>query len=83
MEVIFSARALRDLEDLPTTLQRRIILKLRFFVSTPDPFRFARHLEDPSVGEWRFRIGDYRVICDADRSRLIVLKIGHRKEIYR
>ncbi len=36
-------------------------------------------------GQWRYRIGDYRLICDIQDSRLVILalSIGHRSEIYR
>ena len=35
-------------------------------------------------GQWRYRIGDYRVICDIQDEKVIVLvlEIGHRREIY-
>ncbi len=36
-------------------------------------------------GLWRYRIGDYRVVCDIqdDKVRVLVLEVGHRREIYR
>lgn len=48
-----------------------------------------RHFGEPLRGElgglWRYRIGDFRVICEIQDQRLIVyaLSIGHRREIYR
>ena len=57
--------------------------KLRFFLLQNNPLRFADRLLDPSVGEWRFRIGDYRTIFDADDETIVILKVGHRKDIYR
>jgi mRNA interferase RelE/StbE len=38
---------------------------------------------DPSLGGYRFRIGDYRVIFDIEGDEIVVLRVGHRKEIYR
>jgi mRNA interferase RelE/StbE len=35
------------------------------------------------LGSYRFRIGDYRVIFDVEGANLIVLRVGHRREIYR
>lgn len=43
----------------------------------------ARKMVDPSLGSYRFRIGDYRVIFDIEGDEIIVLRVGHRKEIYR
>jgi mRNA interferase RelE/StbE len=40
-------------------------------------------LTDPEIGTYRFRIGDYRVIFDLEGNDVIVLRVGHRKEIYR
>jgi mRNA interferase RelE/StbE len=36
-------------------------------------------------GYWRYRVGDYRIICDIQDQRLVVLviEIGHRREVYR
>ena len=36
-------------------------------------------------GYWRYRVGDYRIICDIQDHRLVVLviEIGHRREVYR
>ena len=35
-------------------------------------------------GQWRYRIGDYRVICEIEDQKImvLVLEIGHRREIY-
>jgi mRNA interferase RelE/StbE len=45
--------------------------------------RFAEKLSDPILGEYRFRIGDYRVIFDIKGSEIVILRVGHRREIYR
>ena len=50
-----------------------------------DPRAFGEPLKGKLKGFWKYRIGDYRIICDILDGRLIVLAIdiGHRKEIYR
>jgi mRNA interferase RelE/StbE len=35
------------------------------------------------LGEYRFRIGDYRVIFDIEGNEIVVLRVGHRREIYK
>jgi len=40
-------------------------------------------LINPEFGTYRFRIGDYRVIFDIEDDQIIVLRIGHRREVYR
>jgi mRNA interferase RelE/StbE len=46
---------------------------------------FGKALTGSLKGRWRFRVGDYRIICSIKDDRLIVLVIdlGHRREVYR
>ena len=50
-----------------------------------DPRHFGESLKGDLSGLWRYRIGDYRLICELHDNRLVVLAIaiGHRREIYR
>lgn len=83
MELVFSQHAFRELSRLDKKARQRMIAKLEFYAAEQDPLRFAEHLVDAQLGEWRFRIGDYRVIGDYETGKFFVLKIGHRREIYR
>lgn len=47
------------------------------------PMDYAKKMVDPALGTYRFRIGEYRVIFDIQDTEIIVLRVGHRKEIYR
>lgn len=64
----------------------RILKKIAFFASQKNPSRFAKKLKDFALGEYRFRIGDYRVLFDVDHKGnifiLMILRIKHRKDIY-
>jgi len=79
----FKPQAIRDLKKLPKDIQIRIIKKLDYFVSAEDPLVFADHLINYDLGSYRFRVGDYRIIFDVVDEVLIILTLGHRKEIYR
>lgn len=83
MELIFSNQALRNLKKLDKNTQKRIIEKLEFYRVQTNPRASAEKLIDTSFGEWRFRIGDYRVLCDISGDKISVLKIGHRRDIYK
>ena len=51
-----------------------------------DPRSIGEALHGSRLGEfWKYRVGDYRLICKIEDDRLIVLvlRVGHRKEIYR
>jgi mRNA interferase RelE/StbE len=48
-----------------------------------DAFGARQKMVDPAFGTYRFRIGDYRAIFDIEGSDLVILRIGHRRDIYR
>jgi len=64
MEVIYTKKSIGNLNDLPRTIQKRIVIKLRFYATHATPLKFAERLTDPYLGDWRFRVGDYRIIFD-------------------
>ena len=83
MTLRFTNRAFRQLSRLERNLQERIVEKLEFYCSQDRPLQFAEKLQDPRFGQWRFRIGEYRAFCDVEADEIIVLAIGHRREIYK
>lgn len=84
MDYYFKPSALRDLKRLPIIIQKRIFSKLDFYIKlSNNPLKFAEALKDKTLGNFRFRIGDYRVFFDMESNKIIILKIGHRKEIYK
>ena len=83
MRLIFAQSAFRQFRKLDRFLQKRIDEKLSFFISQKNPLQFAEPIKDPRFGDWKFRVGDYRVLFDIEGDKIIVLKIGHRKDIYK
>ncbi len=79
----FKQQALKNLQKLPKNIQQRIIKKLDFYISSSNPLSFAESLINYEIGQYRFRIGDYRVIFDVEETTLIILTVGHRREIYK
>lgn len=78
-------RARRELRSLDTGTQRKILRYLRERIATPDdPRRFGRGLTGDKAGLWRYRVGDYRLICRIEIGTLIVLvlTVGHRATVY-
>ena len=80
-KVVFTQRALKDLENIDKEMQNRIAIKLKEYAK--EPLRYARKLINPKIGTYRFRIGDYRVIFDIDNKNIVILRIGHRRSIYK
>jgi mRNA interferase RelE/StbE len=84
--VLYTKTAIQDLRRLPKQTTGRIVDKISFFRQQPDPFRFAKKLVGYNIGQYRFRIGEYRAIFDVDQNGqikiLMILRIKHRKDIY-
>jgi len=78
--IVFSDTAKKQLKKLEKSVQIRIIGTLERIRIKPE--NYVKKL----VGEraYRLRVGDYRVIFDLDKTDLLilVLKVGHRKNIY-
>ncbi|MCU7929096.1 MAG: type II toxin-antitoxin system RelE/ParE family toxin [Candidatus Thiodiazotropha sp. (ex Dulcina madagascariensis)] len=79
-------RARRELRQLDRQVQRTI---LRYFseriATDDDPCRFGKPLRHELQGLWRYRIGDYRAICQIENDKLVVLvlAVNHRRQVYR
>ncbi|KKQ71783.1 MAG: hypothetical protein UT33_C0018G0011 [Candidatus Peregrinibacteria bacterium GW2011_GWC2_39_14] len=83
---IYSEKALKDLNKLPRPTSDYITNKIDFFRHQENPFLFAKKLKG-LFDLYRFRIGDYRAVFSVDDKGnikiLVILRIKHRKEIYR
>ncbi len=80
-----SPRAQRQLDELDKTDARRISKFLFERVGKlDDPRKIGERLQGTLSEFWRYRVGDYRIICSLEHDRLVVLvlRIGHRREIY-
>ncbi|OGA06405.1 MAG: addiction module toxin RelE [Betaproteobacteria bacterium RIFCSPHIGHO2_12_FULL_69_13] len=76
----------RQLRKLDPPVRRRIVDWLDDRIEgCKNPRHFGEALKGGRAGLWRYRIGDYRVICDIQDGRLVVLAlaVGHRREVYR
>ncbi len=82
----FDERALKELRKLGHQAQRDILAYLDARVAgRADPRRVGKALKADLAGLWRYRVGDYRVLCQIKDNELLVLVIavGHRKDVYR
>ena len=83
----FDAAAKKDLEKLDKPAAKRIMEFLRTrLLPLEDPRTLGAALRGPRFGElWKYRVGDYRIICRIEDGRLCVLvvAIGNRREVYR
>ena len=85
-KVNLSKSATQELHKLSSVLQNDILKYLRERIATSeDPRRFGKPLSYDKHGLWRYRIQDARVVCKIYEDELLVLvvRVGHRKDVYR
>lgn len=81
----FDERALKELKKLGKPAQKEILAYLdKRIAGKEDPRRFGKGLHANLAGLWRYRVGDYRILCQIMDGELLVLVIstGHRKNVY-
>ena len=84
IEYTDTARA--QLRKLDEQVARRILDYMDERVApSEDPRRTGKLLTGPLGGLWRYRVGDYRVVCDIQEAavRVLVVRIGNRRDVYR
>lgn len=82
----YSDTAVKQLRALDKPIARRIVDYMDTRVTgSSDPRSAGKPLTGPLGGLWRYRVGDYRIICDIEDGvmRVLVVQIGNRREIYR
>ena len=76
----------RDFKKLDRYTQKMVKAWIqKNLVGCSDPRIHGKGLTSNRSGQWRYRIGDYRLICSIEDDRLVILalSIGHRSEIYK
>lgn len=83
--VEWSVRAQKQLKKMNRTISELI---LRWVYKNLDgcenPRRHGKALTANRTGQWRYRVGDYRLIAEIQEEEIVILilSVGHRKEIY-
>ena len=78
--------ATKQITKLDHKAQKSILDFLRERLALADnPRQWGRALQGEKRGLWRYRVGDYRLICDIqdEKITILVLELGHRKDVYR
>ena len=80
----YSARARRALSKLDRTVSAQIIDYLHEVSTLDDPTIRGKALTGNLAGLWRYRVADWRIVCDINHQRFIILAldIGHRSDVY-
>lgn len=80
-KLIYTETAFKDVGKLDAVVKKRIKKKIEEYARSP--FKPATKLTDFALGSYRWRVGNYRIVFDVDKEYIIILRIGHRREIYK
>ena len=83
--LVYSKEALKDLKKLDSSVSRIIYAWLKKNIDgCSDPRVHGKALAANRSGQWRYRVGNYRIICkiEDDKVIVLVLTIGHRSTVY-
>lgn len=83
--VEFDNAAAKELRKLDRQAQQDLLRYFRERIATDDdPRRLGKPLSRDLAGLWRYRVRNYRMICNIEDETLtvLVLRVGHRKDIY-
>ena len=80
-KIVYAQRVSQDIKKLDIVVKKKIKKKIEIY--STNPYYYAKKLINPKIGQYRWRIGNYRVIFDLNRKTVKILKIGHRKDIYK
>lgn len=85
MRIEYSNLARKQLARLDYTTAQRVKECMDGIASLPDPTMRGKALTGDWAGHWRYRVGDYRIVCKILHEELIVMvvKIDHRSKVYR
>lgn len=84
--VEYTPKAVKELQKLDKPTRALIYGWIeKNLVGCENPYLHGKGLVENRRGQWRYRVGDYRLICEIQEQRVVILivKIGHRREIYR
>jgi len=80
-KLVYTKTAAHDIKKLDPAAKKRIKKKIEGFITKP--FFYATKLTHSALGQYRWRVVNYRIIFDTTHHTIIILRIGHRREIYK
>lgn len=85
MTILYTRTAKKQLARLDRPIQMQIKGFLERLGASGNPRMSGKALVGDKAGLWRYRVGDYRIICDIQDDKILVtiLRIAHRREVYR
>ena len=84
MTVVYLEKARKQLSKLDNPAKRRILDYMDDVARLENPRERGKMLIGNMLGLWRYRVGDYRILCKIRDEELVitVVEVGHRREVY-
>lgn len=79
-QLVYTRTSFKDVQKLDIVVKKKIKKKIEDYAR--NPLMHAKKLINAKIGSYRWRIGNYRVVFDIDDRNIVILRIGHRREIY-
>ncbi|NLK46140.1 MAG: type II toxin-antitoxin system RelE/ParE family toxin [Treponema sp.] len=85
MKVIITKKCLKQIGKLDIQIADKVFQKLEEIRKMPNPRAEGKALQGNYSGFWRYRVGDYRILCRIADEKLtvFVVKVAHRKDVYK
>ena len=85
MRVVYSEDARKQLKKLDNSDKVKILDYMDEVSKLDDPRARGKALVGNYIGLWRYRVGDYRILCDIKNDELciLVVDVGHRRDVYK
>ena len=80
-KLVYTKNAARDIKKIDRVARKKIKSKIE--IDAKKPLFYSKKMISFNTGQFRWRIGNFRVIFDIVKNNIIILKIGHRREVYR
>lgn len=82
-KIVITHSAQKDIAKLDQLVKKKIQKKIEYFINNEDPLQFAVSLVAHEIGSYRWRVGVFRVIFDIDGDTIVILRIRHRRDVYK
>ena len=77
-KIFYTKSAYKDIQKLDRVVKKRVKKAIeKNIIASLD---IARQLTDPGIGDYRWRLGNYRIIFDIHEKTVVVLRVRHRRE---
>lgn len=80
-KLLYTKVAIKDIKKLDKVAKKKIRLKIENYSLSPT--KFSKKLINSKIGTFRWRAGNYRIVFDMTKDSIVILRVGHRREIYK